>query len=197
EELNRVIPILKKLRPKTNLKISLDTYKSEVARQALELGADMINDVTALRADPKMANIIAQHKCPIILMYSKDSTPRTTTKDKKYSDVIKTIKTFLTQRISYAKKHGIHPSQIIIDPGMGQFISNLPKYSYEIIARLSELKSLKAQILLGHSRKSFLQVPMNKRDLLSQPLSAIASIQGASIIRTHDVKGTYKCLNSL
>ena len=123
EELKRVIPILKSLRKSTALPISIDTYKAEVARQALEHGANMINDVTALRGDPKMASIIAKHKCPIILTYSKDNSPRTTIKKIKYKDVIKTIKSFLSKRISYAKKHGIKPSRIIIDPGMGQFIS--------------------------------------------------------------------------
>jgi dihydropteroate synthase len=121
-------------------------------------------------------------------MYSKDKTPRTTTKKLKYKDVIKTIKDFLKKRITYAKKHGIKLSQIIIDPGMGQFISSIPKYSYEIIARLHELKSLKHPILIGASRKSFLGESMKSRIERGSTISAIAYLNGASIIRTHDVK---------
>jgi len=188
EELKRTIPIIKELRKITKIPISIDTYKSQVAEQALKAGANMVNDVTALRGDTKMAKVIAKYKCPIILMYSKDKTPRTTVKKLKYKDVIKTIKDFLKKRITYAKKHKIKPSQIIIDPGMGQFISAIPKYSYEIIARLHELKTLGHKILIGASRKSFLGESMKSRIEKGSTISAIAYLNGASIIRTHDVK---------
>jgi dihydropteroate synthase len=188
EELQRVIPIIKEIRKFTKLPISIDTYKAEVANEALKAGANTINDVTALRGDPKMASVIKKYKCPIILMFSKDPTPRTTVKNKKYRDVIKSIKEFLKKRIQYAKKHGIKSKQIIIDPGMGQFISALPEYSYEIIARLHELKSLGFPILVGASRKSFLGGSMGSRIEKGATVSAIAYSAGASIIRTHDVK---------
>lgn len=194
EELNRIIPILKIIRKNTKLPISIDTYKSEVAKQALENGANIINDVTALRGDKNMAKIAAKYACPIILMYSKDKTPRTTRKPKTYKDILKTIKTFLENRIKYAKQQGIKNSQIIIDPGMGAFISNIPKYSFEIIAKLNELKSIKLPILIGISRKSFLGGEMETRDLKSATLSAIAYLNGADIIRTHNVKTTLECL---
>lgn len=196
EEIARTIPILKQLRKQTKLPISIDTYKSEVARQALEEGADMINDVTALRADKNMAAIVAKYNCPIILMYSKDFTARTTIKAKKYTDVIKTIKNFLKNRIAYARLQGIKKKNIIIDPGMGQFISSIPKYSYEIIAYLHEFKSLGHPILLGLSRKSFLGGPLDKRDEKAIPLTAIAYLNGASIIRTHNVKLTEEICQS-
>lgn len=194
EELNRVIPILKKIRKHTKLQVSVDTYKSEVARIALEEGANMINDVTALRQDKKLAGIVAKYNCPIILMYSKDNTPRTTIKKKHYKDVIATIKNFLEKRINYAKKQGIAKKNIIIDPGMGQFISAIPKYSFEIITRLKELQELNQPILIGISRKSFLGGELQDRDEKSALLSAIAYLNGASIIRTHDVKTTKRCL---
>ncbi|MFH1533585.1 MAG: dihydropteroate synthase [Nitrospirota bacterium] len=196
EELKRVIPIIKELRKITKLPISIDTYKSEVATQALDAGANMVNDVTALRGDQKMASVIAEYKCPVILMYSKDPTPRTTVKKVKYKNIIKTIKDFLKKQISYAKKHGISNSQIIIDPGMGQFISALPEYSYEIIARLHELKTLGYPILIGPSRKSFLGGTMDSRAEKGTVVSAIAYSAGASIIRTHDIK-QIKWLKSL
>ena len=192
EELSRVIPLLKKIRKHCKLPISVDTYKSEVARQALEEGADMINDITALRQDPTLAKVVAHYKCPLILLYSKDKTARTTLKEVHYQDVIKTIKAFLKKQITLAAKHGI--KNIIIDPGMGQFISSIPKYSFEIIARLSELKTLNHEVLIGISRKSFLGGKLTERDEKSAALSAIAYLNGASIIRTHNVKETRSCL---
>lgn len=196
-ELERVIPFLRKIRQKTKLPISIDTYKAEVARQALEEGADLINDVTALRSDPKLAEVVTKHNCPIILMYSKDKTPRTTVKAKKYTDVIKTINDFFVQRLKFAKNKGIKSKNIILDPGMGQFISSIPTYSLEIIARLREFHSLKHPLLIGISRKSFLGGKMPDRDQMALPLSAIAYLNGASIIRTHDVKGLKEFFSKL
>ena len=194
EELKRVIPILREIRKITKLPISVDTYKAEVARQALEEGANLINDVTALRGDKKMAEIISKYRCPLIMMYSKNKTPRTTIQDKKYKDVIETIKKFFEKRLKYAKKNDI--KDVIIDPGMGQFISNIPEYSFEIIARLKELEKLDQPILVGLSRKSFLgKGTIEERDERAKAASAIAYINGASIIRTHDVKGLKNYLN--
>ncbi|MBI4975365.1 dihydropteroate synthase, partial [Candidatus Peregrinibacteria bacterium] len=164
EELKRVIPILKEIRKSTKLPISIDTYKSEVAKKALEAGANIINDVTALRGDKNMVKIAAKYKCPIILMYSKDKTPHATIKKTTYKDIIETIKKFLTKQIAYAEKSGIKRKNIIIDPGMGQFISATAKYSFEIIARLKELETLKRPILMGISRKSFLQEDISSRE---------------------------------
>ncbi len=197
EELKRVIPIIKQIRKVSALPISIDTYKSKVAKQALENGANLINDVTALRGDKNMAKIAAKYNCPIILMYSKDNSPRTTKKDIKYKDVMDTIKTFLKNRIKYAKQQGIKNSQIIIDPGMGAFISGVPKYSFEIIVKLKELKKLGLPILIGISRKSFLGGKIETRDSKSAALSAIAYLNGADIIRTHDIKGTKQILKHI
>lgn len=187
-ELSRIIPVIKELRKNTNLHLSIDTYKSEMARQALGLGVNMVNDITALRGDSKMASVIKEYECPVILMHNKDKTPRTTIKNKKYKDVVKTIKDFLDKRISYAKKQGIKDKQIIIDPGIGHFVSALPEYSYEIIARLQEFKTLGYPILIGASRKSFLGGTIQSRDEKGGIVSAIAYSAGASIIRIHDVK---------
>ena len=157
----------------------------------------MINDVTALRGDKNMAKVITKHKCKVIIMYSKDKTARTKINNKTYKDVIKTIGNFLQKRIKYAQKHGINKSQIIIDPGMGQFISAMPRYSIEIIARLKELKTMKLNVLIGVSRKSFLKGKIKDRLKMALPLTAIAYLNGAGIIRTHDVKATKDYLNSL
>ena len=197
EERERVIPILKEALKITKLPISIDTYKSKIAEECLKLGAKIINDVTALRGDKEMAKVIAQYKVPIILMYSKDPTARTTQLEKHYKNVIKTIEDFLKKQIGIAKRSGIKDAQIIIDPGMGNFISKLPKYSFEILNNLNKLMSIKKPICIGASRKSFLGGKIEERDLRGEIVSAIAYLNGASIIRTHDVKGTKKLLETL
>lgn len=197
EELKRVIPVIQAIRAISRIPISVDTYKAGVAEAALQAGADMINDVTALRGDVKMGRVIAKYKCQVVLMYSKDSTARTAIEEKRYKDVVKTIKQFLRARIDYAQKQGIVKDQIIIDPGMGHFVSALPGYSYEIIARLPELKQLGLPILIGVSRKSFLGGKLENRDERGIPLTALAYINGACIIRTHKVGKTRAFLNGL
>lgn len=198
-EIKRVIPVIERLiRAKKKFKkrvlISLDTYKPEVAYRGIELGIDMINDVTALRTGKMaMAKLIANAKIPLVLMYSKDSTPRTTSKKIAYQDIIKTIKRFLKERIKFALQHGIKQNQIIIDPGMGAFVSGIGKYSFEILKRLSELKKLGFPILVGTSRKGFLGealggIPVDQRLEASLVTSLIAIQNGASIVRVHDVK---------
>lgn len=181
--------------------ISVDTYKPEVARAALEAGADMINDVTALRfGREKMARLITAFQCPIILMYSKDHTARTSKKNIHYHNVIATIEKFLRQRIKFAHKYGIKKSQIIIDPGMGAFVSGIGSYSFEILRRLAEFKKLSYPILIGTSRKGFLgealknlspdkkTLPVKQHVEATIASSLIALQNGASIIRVHDVK---------
>ncbi len=195
EELSRVIPVIKAIRGFSEIPISIDTYKANVALEGIKNGADMVNDVTAMREDPKMADIVKKSKCPIIMMYSKDNSPRTTIKDKKYPDIMQTIKKFFEERIAYAKSKGIKGDQIILDPGMGQFISNIPHYSFEIIAKLQELELFKKPILVGFSRKSFLKEEIESREEKAKTLSAIAYINGANIIRTHNVGELRNYLN--
>lgn len=185
EELKRLIPALKAIKKVSSLPISVDTYKAAVAEKALQEGASMINDITALRADPDLAQVITKSGCKLIMMYSKDPTARTTIHEKEYEDVIATIKEFFTQRITYAKSQGIKSEQIILDPGMGHYISAIPKYSYEIIARLSELKALGHPILLGMSRKSFLGGSLEEREIKTQALEEIAKINGVNYLRIH------------
>ena len=189
EELKRVVPIVKALKKHIKIPISIDTYKSKVADEALKAGASMINDITALRGDRKMAKVITKHTCPIIMMHSKDTSARTSIKNKSYKNVMQTIKEFFENRIKYAKSQGIDLSQIILDPGMGHFISSNPHYSYEILLNLHELQELKHPLLIGLSRKSFLGGKITQRDNLAKAPSAIAYFNGARIIRTHDVKG--------
>jgi len=190
EELKRVIKALIEIKKTVKIPISIDTYKAKVAEEAIKNGADIINDITALRGDENMAKTIAKYKTPIILMYSKDETARTTIKEKNYKDVTKTIINFLKKQINKAEKEGIPTENIIIDPGMGQFISSIPKYSFELIANIKEIeKNLNKPVQIGISRKSFLgKGTIKEIEKRSKIAESIAYFNGASIIRTHNVK---------
>jgi dihydropteroate synthase len=190
EEMDRVKPVIdyifqNKLTDKALF--SIDTYKSQVAEYALTNGFKMVNDVTALRGDSRMAGILMKYKPYVVLMYSKDSTARTTRAEVRYTDVIADIKSFLEKRVKLLTDVGFPKDRIIIDPGMGAFVSAIPEYSFEIINRLSELKSLGYPILVGVSRKSFLGGNIEERDPISAEWSLKAIKNGASIIRTHNV----------
>ncbi len=197
EEMKRVKPVIdyvseNKLTEK--VLFSIDTYKSEIAEYALEHGFQIVNDVTALRGDPKMIDALVRYKPYVILMHSKDDTPRTTTESVEYDDVIASIKTFLLERISTLVQAGFPEDKIIIDPGMGMFVSANPKYSFEIIERLGELKQLGYPILVGISRKSFLGGKIENRDPDSVEWSIKALQNGASVIRMHNVDLLKKAL---
>jgi dihydropteroate synthase len=191
EELKRVKPIIDAVEKKgwTNkVLFSIDTYKASVAEYALEHGFGMVNDVTALRGDPKMIDVLLKYKPYVVLMHSKDPTPRTTKKAVEYDDVIASIKNFLLERIGLLVEAGFPEDKIIIDPGMGAFISSIPDYSFEVVNRLKELKLLSFPILVGISRKSCLGGKMEERDQPSVEWSLKALQNGASIIRIHNVE---------
>lgn len=189
EELERVAPVVKKLASRANIPISIDTYKSKVAERALELGADMVNDISALRADKKMVSVIVKHNVPVALMHMK-GTPRTMQLKPVYKDVISEIYSFLSERIEYAVRNKIKRENIIIDPGIG--FGKTVENNLEIIRKLREFRSLGCPILIGPSRKSFigkiLDLPVEER--LEGTLASISACitNGADIIRVHDVK---------
>ena len=151
--------------------------------------------MSALRADKEMAGVIAEYQVPVILMYSKDSTPRTTINHTEYRDVMHTIISFFRERFEYTELNGIQKSQIVIDPGMGYFISGNAKHSFEVIRRISELHEFDFPLLLGPSRKSFLaevssgrSLNFSERDFPCALVSSIALWQGVSVLRFHEVK---------
>ncbi|MFC1655462.1 dihydropteroate synthase [Patescibacteria group bacterium] len=199
EELERVIPILQRVRKISDVWISVDTYKAKVAKQALDAGANMINDVLAFRGDARMLDVVKESDVPIVLMYSKDPTGRTTGKEKNYEDVVEHIKIFLEERIKLAEQNGIKKERIIVDPGQGAFVSSDPKYSLQILDRLQEFKTLGVPILIGSSRKSVvgqtLNLPLHQRLEGSLACAAVAVMNGASIIRAHDVKETRRLID--
>lgn len=191
EELARVIPVIDAiLDAYPHAVLSVDTYKATVAKAAIEHGAHMVNDVTAGRGDPEMFAVLSTFDVPIVLMYAKDGTPRTTKEERDYDDVIVTISRFLTERIALSRSAGIAQERIIIDPGMGHFVSLNPEYSFEVLRRIGELTSI-APVFVSPSRKSFLagseNLPPSERLPATIVASAAAAKNGASYIRTHDV----------
>lgn len=190
EEIERVLPVLKELRKRIDVPISIDTYKAEVARLAIEEGAEMVNDISAMRFDEKMVEVIREKRVPIVLMHMK-GTPKDMQENPYYKDVMGEIYGFLMERVEWAVEKGIGRDYLIADPGIGfgkRIIDNL-----EIIRRLRELKSLGLPILLGPSRKSFIGnilggLPPEERLEGTCAVVAIAVMKGANIIRVHDVK---------
>ncbi len=197
-EMARLLPSLLAVRSAfPDAWISVDTYKSSVALAALSSGADMINDVTAGRGDPSMFSVLAESRVPYICMYSKDLSARTTVFREEYDDVTRTIHGFLESRIQEALAVGMLASQIVVDPGLGHFISSKPEYSYTILEQLRSFTDL-APVLVSPSRKSFLAGPQNdppsKRLHATLEATKIAAKNGASLIRTHDVWETVQVL---
>ena len=200
EELSRVIPAVEALRKALpQVRIAVDTYKAEVAKAALKAGATMINDVTAGRGDSKMFAVIASSDCSYVMMYAKDKTARTIIADEQYDNVIATIHEFLESRVKLAEEAGIDRSRIVIDPGLGHFVSSDPKYSWEILHSLKKFSDL-GPILVSPSRKSFLagpkNLPVSERLQPTLEASLLAAKNGAAYIRTHDVKETCQVLST-
>lgn len=192
EELERIMPVILALRPKTTVKISVDTYKAEVAEKVLDAGADMINDVTGLRGDMAMAKLLAKRSVPVVIMYSKDDSPRTSAQDTQYENVTKTVSDFLMSRVEFALSEGIKEENIILDPGAGAFISTYPKYTLELINRISELTALGFPVMFGPSKKSFigqtLNLPVYERLEGTLAACVVCVMKGVKILRVHDVK---------
>jgi len=189
EELRRVIPVIKALAQETGLTISIDTYKSEVARLAIEAGATMVNDVSALRFDPGMGPLVANADLPIVLMHMK-GTPRDMQVNPTYEDLIGEIIGFLRKAVEQADSVGIRRELIIIDPGIGfgkSFVDNL-----KILRELDAFSSLGQPILVGTSNKAFighaLGLPPDSRETGTMATVAVAVMNGADIVRVHNVK---------
>jgi len=189
EELSRVIPVIESLTQRLDVPISIDTYKAKVAQEALNAGAQMINDISALRYDPEMKKMAAQHDVPVALMHIQ-GTPRTMQEHPWYEDVIGEITDYLKESIQIATDAGIGREKIIIDPGIG-FGKRL-KDNLNILKNLKEFSILNCPILIGCSRKSFigkiLNLPMEERLEGSLAALAVAVMNGAHMVRVHDVK---------
>mgnify|MGYP000094194674 CR=1 FL=1 len=188
EELRRVIPVIKELRKRSQILISIDSYKSEVVKQALEEGADIVNDISAFRFDPELLSIVAEKNVPYIIMHMK-GTPKTMQINPFYKDLFGEIKSFLKNKIEEAVKNGVKRDKIIVDPGIG--FGKTWEDNLKIIDGLSFLNELERPILIGPSRKSFigqvLETPPHERLEGTIASSVIAVERGVHILRVHDV----------
>ncbi len=189
EELSRVLPVIESLVKQIDIPISIDTYKANVARQALDAGAQMINDISALRYDPEMKEIAARYNVPLVLMHIQ-GTPKNMQQNPTYEDVIGEITDYLKESIQIAVEAGVEREKIIIDPGIG-FGKRLED-NLNILKNLKKFSILKCPVLIGCSRKFFigkiLNLPAEERLEGSLAALAVAVMNGASLVRVHDVK---------
>ena len=195
EELNR-LEVIFPLIEKSSIPISIDTYKAEVAEKALSYGAKVINDISALRQDKKMVDIVRSYKAKIILMHMK-GTPETMQKEPHYENVIREIGEFFEERIEFCLSNGIDEDRIILDPGIG--FGKRQEDNLNILSKLEEFTSFGFPILIGTSRKSFIgeitgEEAKNRMDA-SIATAVYSYLKGASIFRVHDVKQTKNALS--
>jgi dihydropteroate synthase len=188
EELRRVLPVIEALSKETEVPISIDTYKSEVARRAIEAGAEIINDISGLHFDPELARVAAKENTPVVLMHIR-GTPETMQKDVHYGSLFSEIIAYLNEGIRRVESAGVAPEQIVVDPGIG--FGKTLEDNLLLIKHLSEFRILGKPILLGTSRKSFIGKILDAQpdQRLEGTLSSIAIgvLNGAHIIRSHDV----------
>jgi len=188
EELERIEPVLEHVQ---GFPVSVDTSKSAVARRALELGASMVNDVTALRGDPELAGVVAGSDAYLCLMHMLGE-PRTMQDDPRYEDVVSEVKAFLEERLAFAVDAGIPEERICLDPGIG--FGKTVEHNVKLIAGLDELVAIGRPVLVGASRKRFLGRLLGDEHAITGPVSAgvtvavLAYERGASLFRVHDVR---------
>lgn len=198
EEIRRVVPVIEALAQHLSVPISIDTCKSEVAKQAIAFGASMVNDIGAIRLDPAMAEVVAETGVPIALMHMK-GTPKDMQVDPHYEDVLEEVRFFLAKAIDDATKAGIDRNQIIVDPGIG--FGKTVNHNLLLIKHLATFHSLETPILIGTSRKSFIAKllgdQMENREVGTQATVAAAALQGVHIVRVHDVERTKHTLKMI
>lgn len=188
EELKRVIPVVAGLASRLEIPLSVDTNKSKVAERAVEAGAQMINDISALRFDPQISAVAARYDTPLIIMHMK-GTPKTMQKDPSYEDQMGEIIDYLREGIEKAERGGVDPQQVIVDPGIG--FGKRVQDNLVIINRLEELNVLGRPLLIGTSRKSFigavLDAEVHQRGIGTLATVAVSAFKGAHIVRVHEV----------
>jgi dihydropteroate synthase len=188
-ELERVLPVIEGLQARgASAQISIDTSKAAVAAQALDAGAAIVNDVTALRGDPEMAGLVAARGVPCCLMHMLGE-PRTMQDDPRYDDVVSDVKAFLEERMAFAVAAGIREERLLLDPGIG--FGKTVEHNLELLARLDELVALGRPLVIGTSRKSFLGRvtgrPLDDRLAATIATNVLAYERGARVFRVHDV----------
>ncbi|MGH8014830.1 MAG: dihydropteroate synthase [Candidatus Zixiibacteriota bacterium] len=196
-ELDRVLPVIDALRSQSQIPISIDTYKATVAQAAIEAGADMVNDISALRFDNRMAEVVSTNKVPAILMHMK-GTPRHMQENPIYQNCIQELQQFFLERIEFCHDNGIDKSKLILDPGIG-FGKRLSD-NLEILTHLNLFKNFSLPLMIGVSRKSFInslyprEIPAERRIGGSIAAAVLAIQNGANIVRVHDVAETVEAI---
>ncbi|MBI5203485.1 MAG: dihydropteroate synthase [Nitrospirae bacterium] len=190
EELRRTLPVIEAIAKTIKIPISIDTYKAEVAKKALDAGASMVNDISGMRFDPEMPKVVAEYKVPVVIMHIKGN-PKTMQKEPVYEALIPEIMDYLRMSIRLAVKFGIAEDKIVIDPGIG--FGKTFDHNLEIIKNLREFTLLEKPLLIGPSRKAFIgkildDAPASERLEGTAAAVAISILNGANIIRVHDVK---------
>ncbi|MFQ5802469.1 MAG: dihydropteroate synthase [Candidatus Methylomirabilales bacterium] len=189
EELRRILPLLRPLVEKLPVPISVDTYKADVAAVVLAEGVDLVNDISGLSCDARMASVVAEAGAGLVVSHMRGS-PRTMQADPTYVDVLAEVREVLRERIRLAEAHGVHPEAIAVDPGIG--FGKGVEHNLLLLKRLPELQALGKPVLIGPSRKSFigkvLDLPVEERLEGTAAAVAVAIWQGARILRVHDVQ---------
>lgn len=203
EEISRVVPVVKALRESLpgQVLVSVDTYKAQVAGAALEAGADIINDVYALRRSPEIADLVARHGAGLLLMHMQGD-PENMQQKPAYRNVLVEIRDFLRERIEFARSRGVSDGAVAVDPGIG--FGKTVEHNVDILAGLEYLRLLQRPICIGASRKGFLgkliaggfeePAPVEQREEATIAAHCAAVLQGASIIRTHNVAAARRSL---
>jgi dihydropteroate synthase len=191
EERRRVLPVIEQLAAKSHVPISIDTYKASIAKAALDAGAAMVNDISGLRYEPDLAQVVASRRAPIILMHTRGRS-KDMYKQAVYSEVVDEVLDELRESVAFAAGAGIAKDAILIDPGLG--FAKEPRHSYEVLGRLGEFADLGRPIVIGPSRKGFLaralpkEIAAIERDWPTAAAVTAAVLAGAHIVRVHAVK---------
>jgi dihydropteroate synthase len=194
EELERLLPVLAALRGRLKIPVSIDTQKARVAEMTIGAGAAMLNDISGLRHDPKLAEVAARFGVPLILMHMR-GTPRTMQKKPWAKDVLKDATSGLRESVAIARRAGVHPAQLVLDPGIG--FGKSFEQNYELLAKLPALARLGYPLVVGTSRKGFIgatlarngkPLPVEERIWGTAATVAASILQGAHIVRVHDVE---------
>lgn len=195
EELARVVPAIRKIRQRSALPISIDTTKATVARAAIAAGATMINDISALRHDPGMIEVVRSFDGPVVIMHMQ-GTPGDMQVAPEYDNVVTEINAFLAKRIAWLEGEGVHRQRVIVDPGIG--FGKTLEHNLAILRDIPSFKQHGCPVLIGHSCKSFLgqllNIPVEERDWPTAMVSAFAAEQGADLLRVHQVQPTLQAL---
>ncbi len=195
EELRRVVPVVEALAERVGVPISVDTTKAEVARRALAAGAAIVNDVTALKGDASMVEVVAEAGCPVCLMHMQGE-PKTMQQDPRYDDVVTEVLEFLEERMAFALARGVREEQILLDPGIG--FGKTAAHNLTLLRHLDRLVGLGRPVVLGASRKRFLGailgVEPDQRTIGTVATTVLGVQAGAHVFRVHDVRPNFEAM---